>query len=94
MQREDERNFHSKDAQGEPQERTYIGQALQNGHKFNNKLVCIKYPGNVVNPEKAIETLGGTVVISEVRILVEFLSYKNILNKSDYIILKLYYSRL
>ncbi|KAL6422616.1 hypothetical protein ACFW04_010683 [Cataglyphis niger] len=34
------------------------------GHKFDKKLICIKYPGNVVNVNKAIETLGGISSIS------------------------------
>lgn len=36
------------------------------GHKFDKKLICIKYPGNVVNVDKAIETLGGISSISMV----------------------------
>ncbi|KAJ8679851.1 hypothetical protein QAD02_015638 [Eretmocerus hayati] len=35
------------------------------GHRFDRKLVCIRYPGNVVNSEKAVETLGGLVSITE-----------------------------
>ncbi|XP_077268995.1 LOW QUALITY PROTEIN: general transcription factor IIIC subunit l(2)37Cd [Temnothorax americanus] len=34
------------------------------GHRFDKKLICIKYPGNVVNVDKAIETLGGISAIS------------------------------
>ncbi|XP_011874303.1 PREDICTED: general transcription factor 3C polypeptide 5 [Vollenhovia emeryi] len=34
------------------------------GHRFDKKLVCVKYPGNVVNVDKAIETLGGISSIS------------------------------
>ncbi|XP_076762413.1 general transcription factor IIIC subunit l(2)37Cd [Xylocopa sonorina] len=32
--------------------------------KFERKFICVKYPGNVVNPDKAIETLGGIQTIS------------------------------
>ncbi|KYM75631.1 General transcription factor 3C polypeptide 5, partial [Atta colombica] len=34
------------------------------GHRFDKKLICIKYPGNIVNVDKAIETLGGISSIS------------------------------
>ncbi|XP_032669040.1 general transcription factor 3C polypeptide 5 isoform X2 [Odontomachus brunneus] len=34
------------------------------GHRFDKKLVCVKYPGNVMNVDKAIETLGGISSIS------------------------------
>ncbi|KAH0946082.1 hypothetical protein HN011_007029 [Eciton burchellii] len=34
------------------------------GHRFDKKLICVKYPGNVVNVDKAIETLGGISAIS------------------------------
>ncbi|XP_070156549.1 general transcription factor 3C polypeptide 5 [Polyergus mexicanus] len=34
------------------------------GHKFDKKLICIKYPGNIINVDKAIETLGGISSIS------------------------------
>ncbi|XP_014223258.1 general transcription factor 3C polypeptide 5 [Trichogramma pretiosum] len=43
----------------------FIGPILPGGHRFDKKLVCIKYPANVVNDEKAIETLGGITEISE-----------------------------
>ncbi|KAL6254602.1 hypothetical protein P5V15_014652 [Pogonomyrmex californicus] len=33
-------------------------------HRFDKKLICIKYPGNVVNIDRAIETLGGISSIS------------------------------
>ncbi|XP_012262747.2 general transcription factor 3C polypeptide 5 [Athalia rosae] len=47
-----------------PEEREYIGPVLPGGHRFDRKFVCIKYPGNVINTEKAIETLGGLTSIS------------------------------
>lgn len=48
----------------EQPEHEYIGPVLPGGHRFDRKFVCIKYPGNVVNPDKAIETLGGIGSIS------------------------------
>lgn len=39
------------------------------GHRFDKKLVCVKYPGNVINVDKAIETLGGISSISTVQSL-------------------------
>ncbi|XP_076653346.1 general transcription factor IIIC subunit l(2)37Cd [Halictus rubicundus] len=42
----------------------YIGPVLPGGHRFDKKFICIKYPGNVVNPERAIATLGGISGIS------------------------------
>lgn len=42
----------------------YIGPVLPGGHRFDRKFICIKYPGNVVNPERAIATLGGISSIS------------------------------
>ncbi|XP_043279585.1 general transcription factor 3C polypeptide 5 [Venturia canescens] len=42
----------------------YTGPILPGGHRFDKKLLCIKYPGVVENPEKAIETLGGLGGIS------------------------------
>lgn len=44
----------------------FVGIVLPGGHKFNKKLVCVRYPGNVVNADKAVETLGGLREISEV----------------------------
>ncbi|XP_012220563.2 general transcription factor 3C polypeptide 5 [Linepithema humile] len=41
----------------------YVGPVIS-GHRFDKKLICIKYPGNVVNTDKAIETLGGLSSIS------------------------------
>ncbi|XP_076625514.1 general transcription factor IIIC subunit l(2)37Cd [Colletes latitarsis] len=41
------------------QENEYIGPVLPGGHRFDRKFVAIKYPGNVINPDKAINTLGG-----------------------------------
>ncbi|XP_014214781.1 general transcription factor 3C polypeptide 5 [Copidosoma floridanum] len=41
-----------------------VGPVLPGGHRFDKKLICIKYPGNVINPDKAIETLGGLSDIS------------------------------
>ncbi|OXU20449.1 hypothetical protein TSAR_014419 [Trichomalopsis sarcophagae] len=43
----------------------FIGTVLPGGHKFNKKLVCVRYPGNVINQDKAVETLGGITEISE-----------------------------
>ncbi|KAK0088056.1 hypothetical protein PV326_004954 [Microctonus aethiopoides] len=40
------------------------GPILPGGHHFDKKFICIRYPGNVVNPDKAIETLGGLTSIS------------------------------
>ncbi|XP_012278191.1 general transcription factor 3C polypeptide 5 [Orussus abietinus] len=45
-------------------EKEYVGPILPGGHRFDKKFLCIKYPGNVENPEKAIETLGGITTIS------------------------------
>ena len=47
-------------------EEEYTGPILPGGHRFDKTLVCVRYPGNVVNHEKAIETLGGIAEISEV----------------------------
>ncbi|XP_020286022.1 general transcription factor 3C polypeptide 5 isoform X2 [Pseudomyrmex gracilis] len=41
----------------------YVGPII-GGHRFDRKLVCVKYPGNVINADKAIETLGGITSIS------------------------------
>lgn len=57
----------------------YIGPVLAGGHRFDRKLSCIKYPGVVVNVNKAIETLGGITSISTVSVmyrLKELLNYK------------------
>ncbi|XP_011698841.1 PREDICTED: general transcription factor 3C polypeptide 5 isoform X2 [Wasmannia auropunctata] len=45
------------------QDGKYAGPVIS-GHRVNKKLICIKYPGNVVNVDKAIETLGGISSIS------------------------------
>ncbi|GAB1862390.1 General transcription factor 3C polypeptide 5 [Camponotus japonicus] len=45
------------------QDDQYAGLVIS-GHKFDKKLICINYPGNVVNVDKAIETLGGISSIS------------------------------
>ncbi|XP_017878673.1 general transcription factor 3C polypeptide 5 isoform X2 [Ceratina calcarata] len=42
----------------------YIGPILPGDHRFDKKLICVKYPGNVINPDKAVETLGGIKSIS------------------------------
>lgn len=47
-------------------ENEYIGPILLGGHRFDKKFVAIKYPGNVVNPDKAVITLGGLNDISTV----------------------------
>lgn len=65
LQSEEEDNDSSADSQGKTKDE-FIGSVLPGGHKFNKKLVCIKYPANVVNPEKAVETLGGLPDISSV----------------------------
>ncbi|KOC65841.1 General transcription factor 3C polypeptide 5 [Habropoda laboriosa] len=48
----------------EHQENEHIGPVLPGGHRFDRKFICVKYPGNVINPDKAIETLGGIQNIS------------------------------
>ncbi|XP_046604325.1 general transcription factor 3C polypeptide 5 isoform X2 [Neodiprion virginianus] len=48
----------------DPNMKKYVGPVLPGGHRFDRKFICIKYPGNVINPEKAIETLGGLASIS------------------------------
>ncbi|KAG5345715.1 TF3C5 factor, partial [Acromyrmex heyeri] len=45
------------------QDGKYAGPIIS-GHRFDKKLICIKYPGNIVNVDKAIETLGGISSIS------------------------------
>ncbi|XP_076160281.1 general transcription factor IIIC subunit l(2)37Cd isoform X2 [Ptiloglossa arizonensis] len=49
---------------GKQQEPGYIGPVLPGGHRFDRKFICIKYPGNVINSDKAIKTLGGICGIS------------------------------
>ena len=44
----------------------FSGPVLPGGHRFDRKIICIKYPGNVINEDKAIETLGGLTSISTV----------------------------
>ncbi|OAD55297.1 General transcription factor 3C polypeptide 5 [Eufriesea mexicana] len=46
------------------QENEYVGPILPGGHRFDRKFICVKYPGNVINPDKAVETLGGIQSIS------------------------------
>nr|XP_033206714.1 general transcription factor 3C polypeptide 5 [Bombus vancouverensis nearcticus] len=46
------------------QENEYVGPVLPGGHRFDKKFICVKYPGNVINPDKAVETLGGIQSIS------------------------------
>ena len=43
----------------EEHENEYIGPVLPGGHRFDRKFLCIKYPGNIINADKAIQTLGG-----------------------------------
>lgn len=43
-----------------------MGPILPGGHRFDKKFICVKYPGNVINPDRAIETLGGLQSISTV----------------------------
>ncbi|XP_018369535.1 PREDICTED: general transcription factor 3C polypeptide 5 isoform X2 [Trachymyrmex cornetzi] len=45
------------------QDGKYAGPIIS-GHRFDKKLICIKYPGNIINVDKAIETLGGISSIS------------------------------
>ncbi|XP_034945411.1 general transcription factor 3C polypeptide 5 [Chelonus insularis] len=40
------------------------GHILPGGHRFDKKLISLRYPGKVIHPEKAIETLGGLSSIS------------------------------
>ncbi|KAF7990553.1 hypothetical protein HCN44_000358 [Aphidius gifuensis] len=47
-------------------ESKYPSPTSPNGHRFDKKFVCIRYPGNVINPDKAVETLGGLAAISTV----------------------------
>ncbi|XP_033327286.2 general transcription factor IIIC subunit l(2)37Cd [Megalopta genalis] len=54
----------NEDKEDEQCRNDYIGPVLPGGHRFDKKFICIKYPGNVVNPERAIQTLGGMSVIS------------------------------
>lgn len=55
----------------EQEESESVGPVLPEGHRFDRKFICIKYPGNVINPDKAIKTLGGINAISTVYILFE-----------------------
>ena len=55
----------------------FSGSAVTSEHRFDRKLVCIKYPGNVVNPEKAIETLGGISAVSTVYYTLLIFLFKN-----------------
>ncbi|CAK9799769.1 General transcription factor 3C polypeptide 5 [Anthophora quadrimaculata] len=48
----------------EHQENEHVGPILPGGHRFDRKFICVKYPGNVINSDKAIETLGGIQNIS------------------------------
>ncbi|KAF7417727.1 hypothetical protein HZH68_000380 [Vespula germanica] len=60
-------NNKENDNQGgieEQEESECIGPVLPEGHRFDRKFICIKYPGNVINPDKAIKTLGGINAIS------------------------------
>lgn len=50
----------------EGRENEYIGPVLPGGHRFDRKFLCIKYPGNVINADKAIQTLGGLGSITTV----------------------------
>ncbi|XP_063985821.1 general transcription factor 3C polypeptide 5 [Diachasmimorpha longicaudata] len=43
----------------ESEETVYPG-----GHRLNKKFICIRYPGNVINADKAVETLGGISAVS------------------------------
>lgn len=48
----------------EQEENESVGPVLPEGHRFDRKFICIKYPGNVINPDNAIRTLGGLGAIS------------------------------
>lgn len=50
---------------------------LPGGHRFDKKFICIRYPGNVVNPDRAIETLGGIGAISTVLYIFNKCTYIN-----------------
>ncbi|XP_043790065.1 general transcription factor 3C polypeptide 5 isoform X2 [Apis laboriosa] len=56
-----EKNQDKKDNHSENE---YVGPILSGGHRFDKKFICVKYPGNVINPDRAIETLGGLQSIS------------------------------
>ncbi|KAK2577020.1 hypothetical protein KPH14_011980 [Odynerus spinipes] len=48
----------------EREESEVAGSGLVEGHRFDRTFICIKYPGNVINANKAINTLGGLGAIS------------------------------
>ncbi|XP_053592854.1 general transcription factor 3C polypeptide 5 isoform X2 [Microplitis demolitor] len=48
----------------EDNEEEDIGPILPGGHRLDKKFYCIKYPGKVINSDKAIESLGGLGSIS------------------------------
>ncbi|XP_054016559.1 general transcription factor 3C polypeptide 5 [Hylaeus anthracinus] len=58
----DSNNIFEKDEVEQHEE--YIGPVLPGGHRFDRTFISIMYPGNVVNSDKAIETLGGISSIS------------------------------
>ncbi|KAK9305917.1 hypothetical protein QLX08_003275 [Tetragonisca angustula] len=60
----DENTEDNQDKVDDYQEDEYVGPVLPGGHRFDRKFICVKYPGNVINPDKAIETLGGIQSIS------------------------------
>ncbi|KAI4497994.1 hypothetical protein M0802_006818 [Mischocyttarus mexicanus] len=65
--KEDDNQHEMQEEQEEEEnieENEYIGPVLPDGHRFDRKLICIKYPGNVINPDRAIKTLGGLKAIS------------------------------
>lgn len=64
--------------EGDKEDDGLLSVASLNVGKSHPKLVHVAYPGNVVNPEKAVATLGGAGTISKVHILFTFLV--NLLN--------------
>ncbi|KAG7210682.1 hypothetical protein KM043_012186 [Ampulex compressa] len=61
----DKEKLNKKESTKPQDEKEGIELAVSGGHRFDKKLVCIKYPGNVINYDKAIETLGGIGAISK-----------------------------
>ncbi len=52
--------------EGEKEDDGLLSVASLNVAKSHPKLVHVAYPGNVVNPDKAVATLGGAGTISKV----------------------------
>ncbi|XP_058806576.1 general transcription factor 3C polypeptide 5 [Phymastichus coffea] len=60
---EEEENDSSSESQNQDNNE-YVGPVLPGGHRFDKKLLCIRYPANVINPEMAIKTMGSLADIS------------------------------